>query len=153
VVSCEPASRPELANPLPNLCPPYAEGYEEVDDLFLYIQWAVSRSLAAHSKLILQSLMSSTQMDGQAHTQWVYTPDNKGLVDNSGDYGIHFEFASDQTGGLAVHLTANLNKDGQKISKEWTWPPHTDQSISSNLEDVVREVLSGCPNLTESHGL
>ncbi|KAK4460976.1 mediator of RNA polymerase II transcription subunit 17 [Cladorrhinum samala] len=153
VVSCEPASRPELANPLPNLCPPYAEGYEEVDGLFLYIQWAVSRGLAAHSKLILQSLMSSIQMDGQAHTQWVYTPDNKGLVDNSGDYGIHFEFASDQTGGLAVHLTANLNKDGQKISKEWTWPPHTDQSISSNLEDVVREVLSGCPNLTESHGL
>ncbi|KAL2023560.1 hypothetical protein VTK56DRAFT_2168 [Thermocarpiscus australiensis] len=142
-------------NPLATLCPPGADEYDRPQELFWYLYRAVPRALTAHYKTtVLRELLNraaagtTDDSQGRPPPKWAVHASNKGLVDyDTGEYGVHFDFdANPATGHPELRVTGDFVEDGNKVHREWTWPPPDGQEGGkANLEAIVRHVLSHGP--------
>ncbi|KAK0671214.1 putative mediator of RNA polymerase II transcription subunit 17 [Cercophora samala] len=136
-----PPSQPGSANPLQSSFPPTDE-YFDANDVVWYINGAVTRALAAHAMVVLEGLKSNPGADEQSFAKWATRSDEKGLVDETGSFGLGFEFDFKEA-GPELRVTGAFVEGGEKVSRQWLWS--LDSRADAALEDVVRQVLSsGC---------
>ncbi|KAK4682273.1 RNA polymerase II mediator complex subunit [Podospora pseudoanserina] len=136
-----PSSQPGSGNPLQSVFPPSPDEYFDANDAVWYINGAVPRALTAHSMLVLKGLKGNSSSGEEGLARWATRSDEKGLVDETGGFGIGFEFTFSE-GGPELKVTGAFAEGGEKVSRQWVWG--LGSPAGEALEDVVRQVLSSC---------
>ncbi|KAK4673778.1 RNA polymerase II mediator complex subunit [Podospora pseudopauciseta] len=136
-----PSSQPGSGNPLQSVFPPSPDEYFDANDAVWYINGAVPRALTAHSMLVLEGLKGNSSSGEEGLARWATRSDEKGLVDETGGFGIGFEFTFSE-GGPELKMTGAFAEGGEKVSRQWVWG--LGSPAGEALEDVVRQVLSSC---------
>ncbi|KAK4648976.1 RNA polymerase II mediator complex subunit [Podospora bellae-mahoneyi] len=136
-----PSSQPGSGNPLQSVFPPSPDEYFDANDALWYINGAVPRALTAHSMLVLEGLKGNSSSGEEGLARWATRSDEKGLVDETGGFGIGFEFTFSE-GGPELRVTGAFAEGGEKVSRQWVWG--LGSQAGEALEDVVRQVLSSC---------
>ncbi|VBB72988.1 Putative mediator of RNA polymerase II transcription subunit 17 [Podospora comata] len=136
-----PSSQPGSGNPLQSVFPPSPDEYFDANDAVWYINGAVPRALTAHSMLVLEGLKGNSSSGEEGLARWAMRSDEKGLVDETGGFGIGFEFTFSE-GGPELKVTGAFAEGGEKVSRQWVWG--LGSQAGEALEDVVRQVLSSC---------
>jgi len=129
--------------------------YDTTGQLFRYLHQAVPRALTWHCSMLL------AQGDGigtPIKPTWIVGDDQTSLADDDMEkFDIHFDFpiVGQDPGYPELHVTVDSTVEGKRVHKDWRWtdPRRTstamsggnaaDAENSGNLEDIVREVLSG----------
>nr|CDP23858.1 Putative mediator of RNA polymerase II transcription subunit 17 [Podospora anserina S mat+] len=135
------SSQPGSGNPLQSVFPPSPDEYFDANDAVWYINGAVPRALTAHSMLVLEGLKGNSSSGEEGLARWATRSDEKGLVDETGGFGIGFEFTFSE-GGPELKVTGAFAEGGEKVSRQWVWG--LGSQAGEALEDVVRQVLSSC---------
>lgn len=136
-----PSSQPGSGNPLQSVFPPSPDEYFDANDAVWYINGAVPRALTAHSMLVLEGLKGNSSSGEEGLARWATRSDEKGLVDETGGFGIGFEFTFSED-GPELKVTGAFAEGGEKVSRQWVWG--LGSQAGEALEDVVRQVLSSC---------
>ncbi|KAK0737529.1 subunit 17 of mediator complex-domain-containing protein [Apiosordaria backusii] len=133
----QPGSPP---NPLQGSFPPNPEEYLDANDAVWYLNGAVPRALTAHLLSVLEVLKKTN--NEQSFAKWSTRSDEKGLVDDTGDFGVGFDFVVREA-GPELTVTGAFLEGGGRVSKQWSWG--LDSQTDRSLEDVLREILVNCP--------
>ncbi|KAK4181383.1 putative mediator of RNA polymerase II transcription subunit 17 [Triangularia setosa] len=141
---CLPSPQPGGSNPLQSSFPPNPEEYLDANDAVWYLNGAVPRALTAYSMSILEGLKSSPGANEESFAKWSTRSDEKGLVDDTGTFGLGFDFTFKEAGPQLM-VTGTFVEAGEKVNKQWSWSLDG-QTDTTPLDDVVRQVLSSCPS-------